>query len=151
MLSLPEVVDFHSRAVKRAFALMDAIQLLIVIVTVAGIFDLLVSAIFERRRELAVWRLIGAGERQVRRSVVLESATIGLSGAALGILLGFVTAGIWVVINFRYLVGYHLEFHFASAATAWFIALVMLMTIVAGYSAAYQATRESVLDGLRIE
>jgi putative ABC transport system permease protein len=151
MLSLPEMVDFHSRAVKRAFALMDAIQLLIVVVTVAGIFDLLVSAIFERRRELAVWRLIGAGERQVRRSVVLESATIGLSGAALGVLLGFVTAGIWVAINFRYLVGYHLEFHFASAATAWFIALVMLMTIVAGYSAAYQATRQSVLDGLRIE
>jgi len=151
ILSLREVVEFHAAAVTRAFALMDAIQLLIVVVTVAGIFDLLLSAILERRVELAVWRLIGADERAVRRSVVLESATLGLTGSLLGAVLGVVTAWIWVAINFRYLLGYHLEFHFALGATLRFIILVMAMTIVAGYGAARRATRQAVLEGLRVE
>jgi len=151
MLSLRDVVEFHSAAVRRAFALMDAIQLLIVIVTVAGIFDLLLSRILERRRELTVWRLIGADERAVRRSVVIESATLGLTGSLLGAILGFLTAALWVNINFRYLLGYHLEFHFAVAAAVRFVVLVMVMTIVAGYAAAYRATSLSVLEGLRAE
>jgi putative ABC transport system permease protein len=151
ILSLREVVDFHAAAVTRAFALMDAIQLLIVVVTVAGIFDLLLSTILERRRELAVWRLIGADERAVRRSVVLESATLGLTGSLLGATLGVVTAWIWVAINFRYLLGYHLEFHFALGATLRFVVLVMAMTIVAGYGAARRATQQAVLESLRVE
>jgi ABC-type antimicrobial peptide transport system permease subunit len=82
---------------------------------------------------------------------VLESATLGLTGSVLGAVLGVVTAWIWVAINFRYLLGYHLEFHFALGATLRFIILVMAMTIVAGYGAARRATRQAVLEGLRVE
>ena len=146
-----EVVAFHKDQVSRAFMLMDAIQLLIVFVTVAGILDLLLSAILERRRELSLWRVIGADERVVRRSVVIESATIGMVGAALGVVLGFITAWIWVHINFRYLLGYYLDYYFAAGSAAWFVVLVMAMTIVAGYAAAVRATRLSVLEGLRVE
>jgi putative ABC transport system permease protein len=130
---------------------MDAIQFLIVVVTVAGISDLLLSAILERRRELAACRLIGADERAGRRSVVLESATFGMTGSLLGAILGLVTAWIWVAINFRYLLGYQLEFHFAIAAMLRFVALAMAMTILAGYGAAHRAAQQSVLDGLRVE
>ena len=146
-----EVVAYHAAQVDRAFALMSAIQLLVIVVTVAGILDLLLSAILERRRELALWRTIGADERAVRRSVVLESATIGVSGAALGVVLGFVTAWIWVTVNFRYLLGYYLDYHFAAAAAAWLVALVMIMTVVAGYGAATRANRQSIIDGLHVE
>jgi putative ABC transport system permease protein len=130
---------------------MDAIQLLIVVVTVAGILDLLLSAILERRRELSLWRVIGAAERTVRRSVVVESATIGLLGTGLGVSLGLVTAWIWIRVNFRYLLGYYLDYHFAAGSAAWLTTLVLLMTLLAGYVAARRATRQSVLEGLRIE
>ena len=38
-----------------------------------------------------------------------------------------------------------------TGATLRFIILVMAMTIVAGYGAARRATRQAVLEGLRVE
>ncbi len=151
ILSMRDVLAYHEAKVNSAFAFTDAIQLLVVIVTIAGIFDLLLSAIIERRRELAVWRLIGADERAVRRSIVIESVTVGAMGAVLGVLVGAVTTWIWIGINFRYLLGYYLEHHLAVGATLWYVALVLGMTFLAGYAAARQAVRQPLLDALRTE
>jgi len=145
VLSLSEVLRYHDQKIDSAFAFTHAIQLLIIIVTVAGIFDLLVSAIIGRRRELAIWRLIGADDAAVRRSIVIESVTIGALGAALGVLVGVVTAWIWTAINFRYLLGYYLERHFALGAAAWYVLVVLATTLLAGYAAARFATRQSII------
>jgi putative ABC transport system permease protein len=151
ILSLPDLLAYHSSMINRGFAFTKAIQLLVIIVTVAGIFDLLVSAIVERRRELSLWRLIGADESAVRRCVMLESATIGALGSLLGITVGLVTAWLWIRFNFRHLLGYYLEQHFDFASVLWYLALVMIMTTVAGYSAAHQATRQDVIEGIQTE
>ncbi len=149
ILTLDQVMQFHEQMIIRAFAFTDAIQLLVMIVAVAGIFDLLLSAILERRHELALWQVIGADRRVVRRSVVIEAATIGGLGALLGVGVGLVTAWIWVGVNFRYLLGYYLEYHFALGATLWYVSLTVVMAMIAGYLAANQATRQPVLDGIR--
>jgi hypothetical protein len=47
--------------------------------------------------------------------------------------------------------GYYLDYHFAAGSAIWLTALVMFMTLFAGYGAAYRATSRSVLEGLRIE
>jgi ABC-type lipoprotein release transport system permease subunit len=57
----------------------------------------------------------------------------------------------WVGINFRCLVGYYLEYHPAWVATGWYVVLIMMMTMLAGYGAARRAMRESVLEGIRAE
>lgn len=54
-------------------------------------------------------------------------------------------------IHFRELLGYYVEYHFAAGAMVWYTALVLTMTVVAGYTAASQAMRLSVLDGIRDE
>jgi putative ABC transport system permease protein len=151
ILTTRELLDYHTGQIDRAFAVMNSVQLLIVIVTVVGIFDLLVSRIIERRRELAIWRVIGASAASVRKSVVIESATIGGVGAVLGIVVGVVTSWIWVRIHFRELLGYYVEYHFATGAMAWYVVLVLLMTVVAGYTAAARAMRVAVLEGIREE
>jgi putative ABC transport system permease protein len=151
VLDMDQVIEYHAVRVERAFAFTQAIQLLVVIVTVAGILDLLLSAIWERRRELAVWRVMGAEAAVVRRAVVIESLAIGVLGVLLGVAGGFVTAWIWVGINFRYLLGYHLEFHFAVGSAVFSAALVLAMTAVAGWAAARQASRQEVLAGIQTE
>jgi putative ABC transport system permease protein len=151
ILTLNQVVQYLSDKIDRAYDFTVAIQLLIVIVTVAGIFDLLVAAIVERRRELAVWRVIGADSATVRRAVTLESGAVGALGSLLGIAVGVVTARIWVEIHYKHLLGYHLEPHFAAGSAAWYMALVMLMTIAAGYGAARYATRQSILGGIQTQ
>lgn len=151
ILTMREVLEYHHEKVSSAFAFTQAIQLLVAIVTVAGILDLLLSAIIERRRELAVWRLIGADDRAVRRSIVIESATIGVLGSALGVAVGAVTTWIWVAANFRYLLGYHLEYHLALGPTLGYVALAIAMSILAGYAAARYAIHEPILSGLRTD
>jgi putative ABC transport system permease protein len=151
ILSPSDVLKYQAEAIDRAFRFTDAIQLLIIIVTVAGIFDLLLAAIIERRREFALWRVIGADEPTVRRSVVIESATIGALGSLLGCIVGLVTAWIWVGVNFRYLLGYHLEFRLAGWHMTWYVVLAMTMTVVAGYAAARRATAEPILRGIQTE
>jgi putative ABC transport system permease protein len=151
VLSLQELIRYQAGAVDRAFAFTYAIQLLIVVVTIAGIVDLLIANIVERRRELSLWQVIGADRRRVERSIVLESATVGVLGTILGIGVGLVTAWIWVRFNFLYLLGFSLDYHFATMATVWYVVLVMSVTIGVGYWASRFATRQSVLDGLRVE
>jgi putative ABC transport system permease protein len=151
ILSLEELIRYQVGAVDRAFAFTHAIQLLIVIVTIAGIADLLIANIVERSRELSLWQVIGADKRSVGRSIVIESATIGGLGALLGIGVGLVTAWIWLRFNFRYLVGFALDYHFATAATLWYVLLVMVVTVGVGYWAGRFATGRTILDGLRAE
>jgi putative ABC transport system permease protein len=128
---------------------MDSVQLLIVFVTNAGVFDLLLSAILERRREIALWRLIGAPAATVRRAILVESATLGSGACALGAVVGCVTAWLWIRFNFRHLLGYHLEFHLDVARVVWFMVLAWLTTTLAGHFAAAWAVRHPIIQGMR--
>lgn len=149
ILSTKQLLDYHTDQIDQAFAVMNSVQLLVILVTIVGIFDLLISRISERRRELALWQVIGAGRRSLRRSVTIESATIGAIGAVLGVVMGYLTAWLWIRVHFHELLGYYVEYHFATAATAWYVTLVIVMAALAGYAASHRATRESVLDGIR--
>jgi len=151
ILTAHEQAAYLAGKIDDAYRFTLAIRLLVLVVTVAGIFDLLIAAVWERRRELALWRVIGADEAAVRRSVVIESATIGLLGSVLGIAVGLVTAWIWTGVHYRYLLGFWVEYHFPLGITALMVALVIVLTIVVGYAAARQATRQSVLEGIQIE
>jgi ABC-type antimicrobial peptide transport system permease subunit len=98
-----------------------------------------------------LWRVIGADQRTIRRSVVIESATIGCLGGLLGTAVGLVTAWIWIAVNFRYLLGYYLDYHLALSANVQYLTLVLAMTVLAGYGAARYATALSVLEGIQAD
>lgn len=63
-----------------------AIALLVASLLILNTFSILVS---QRSRELALLRALGARRNQVRNSVLFEAAVIGLVGATLGILAGW--------------------------------------------------------------
>ena len=149
VLTTKELLKYHTDMIDRAFAVMNSIQLLIVIITVVGIFDLLVSRITERRKELALWRVIGAGEKVVRKSIAVESLTIGAMGIILGLVVGATTVGLWIHIHFRELLGYYVQYHFAWGAALWYVLLILAMTLITGYAAARWAVIQPVLDNIR--
>jgi putative ABC transport system permease protein len=146
-----ERAAFHEEKIDSAYSFVSAIQLLVVLVTVAGIVDLLLAAIWERRRELALWRVVGAEDETILRAITIESATVGLLGVALGAGVGVITAWIWIRANYRHLVGFIIEYHFALATTLTMALLVLLTTVATGYVAARYALRQSVLDGIQAE
>ena len=151
ILTVPQTLAYHQSMVDRAFVFTYAIQLLVIAVTLAGIFDLLTTQIIERRGEVGIFRAIGAEGRQVRRAIQLEALVIGVGGALLGIVLAIGTSLLWVLVNFRILIGYVLEYHFPTLMAVWSIVLAALVAAMAGRLAARRALREPVLDSLRYE
>ncbi|AUG78193.1 hypothetical protein CFP65_3397 [Kitasatospora sp. MMS16-BH015] len=72
-----------------------SVAVFIVIATFAFVVD-------QRRRELALFRLVGATPKQVRQMVVAESALIGLGAALVGCVLGSIASGrlnTWMIDN----------------------------------------------------
>ncbi len=54
----------------------------------------------QRTHELALLRALGADRRQVRRSVLVEAAVVGVVGSVLGVLLGiFAARALWVAMG----------------------------------------------------
>ena len=151
VLTVPQTLAYHQGMVDRAFAFTYAIQLLVVAVTLGGIFDLLTTQILERRRELGILRAVGSDESGIGRSIRLEAVVIGLAGAVLGCLLGVGTSLLWVHVHFRILIGYVLKHHYALVTAAWCLVLAAGVALLAGQLAARRALRMPVLDALRYE
>lgn len=151
VLTVPQTLAYHQAMVDRAFVFTYAIQLLVVAVTLAGIFDLLTTQIIERRQEIGIFRAVGADEPRVSRAIMLEAFVIGLAGAMLGTLLAVGTSLLWVLVNFRILIGYILEYHFPLLTALWCVLLAGGVAITAGHLAARRALRQPVLDSLRYE
>lgn len=151
ILTVPQTLAYHQAMVDRAFVFTYAIQLLVVTVTLAGIFDLLVTQIMEKRSEVGIFRAIGAEKRQIGRAITLEAVAIGSGGALLGILLAIATSLLWVRVNFRVLIGYILEFHFPMLMAFWCVILAAVVAVVSGQLAARKALRQPILESLRYE
>ena len=65
-----------------------------IIVSLFGMVNALALSVFERTRELGMLRAIGLTRRQARRMIRYESVIIALIGAALGLPLGILLAGV---------------------------------------------------------
>ncbi len=151
ILTIPQTLAYHQAMVDRAFAFTYTIQLLVVVVTLAGVFDLLTAQIIERRGEVGIFRAIGAERKQITRAIQLEALAIGVGGTLLGILLAVGTSLIWVRVNFRILIGYILEYHFPMGTAVWGVLLATFVAVIAGHLAARKAIRQPILDSLRYE
>ncbi len=123
------------------------------IVTVLLIATLLTITVNERLGEIATLRAIGVSRATIVRQVLAEGAVLTVAGAALGILLGLVTA--------RYLDAILTSFPGLPAAFSFFVpradtlslaAVVLLLTgSLAGLYPAWLAARAPIAATLRSE
>ena len=68
--------------------LLDVLLLLAVIIALLGIGNTLALSIYERIREIGLFRAVGMTRSQLRSTIRLESVVIALQGTALGLLIG---------------------------------------------------------------
>ena len=73
----------------RDFLVFDVIILLTLLIAGVGVLNGQLLSAMERFKELGVLRALGADTRQIRNSVLFESAVIGLTGGVVGMLFGF--------------------------------------------------------------
>ena len=67
------------------------------IIALLGIGNTLALSIYERIREIGLFRAVGMTRRQLRSTIRLESVVIALQGTALGLLIGVLFG--WAIVH----------------------------------------------------
>src|SRR3989449_174553 len=149
VLTQRELYTYHRDAVRRAFRLTDALEILPLVVAALGLAEALLAVSLDRRREFALLRAAGATRAQVARAVVGESAGVGALGLAGGLAIGLVLALLWVRVNFTYQLGWEIDFHFAAGSIPAAAAAALLVSVPAGLLPARRGARPPGLEAPR--
>jgi putative ABC transport system permease protein len=118
-----------------------------VIVSLFGMVNTLVLAVFERTRELGMLRAVGMTRRQARRMIRQESVITALIGAALGLPLG---VGLAALVT-QSLSEYGVTFSLPVGTLAVFTVVAILAGMLAAIAPARRASRLNVLSALQYE
>lgn len=122
------------------------LALLISSLVIANTFQVLVA---QRRRTLALLRVIGAQSHQLYTAVLLEAAILGVISAAIGVLcaIGFMGAISNVNINSGPLS--KIPLIVSLPAIVWPIVIGAIVTVLASMGAARSATKVTPMEALR--
>lgn len=132
------------------FNIFYAIILVATIVGLLGLANTLAMSVLQRYREIGVLRAIGTTRGQVRRMVLVESATLGLVAFALALPLGWLLSMLTVrsVSNaFGFTVSY-------IYPTAWIPAVALfgvVVAVIAALAPGRRAARLEVVSALQYE
>jgi putative ABC transport system permease protein len=133
------------------FAITYTLEAIAILVAILGVTGTLVTLIIERRRELALLRLVGADLRQIRRMIVLESGFLGVVGQALGLFSGLALALILIYVVNVQSFGWTIQFHAPVAFLLQSSLLVILSTSLAGLYPARFAAGFRPVDEVTVE
>jgi putative ABC transport system permease protein len=129
------------------FVIFDMILVLTSVLAAIGIANQLVLSVRGRRRELALYRVLGMTSSQVQRLVMLEGGFIGLVGGALavmlGVPLGFAAIGALKAVS-AFQVDFHLPLHYVLFTLAGSVAIAVVSSLYPASQAARADAAESV-------
>jgi putative ABC transport system permease protein len=140
-------VSEQAAGINTMLNLLYVLLALSIVVSLFGMVNTLILAVFERTRELGMLRAIGMSRRQVRRMVRHESIITALIGAGLGLPVGLFLAGIVT----RALSDQGLAFAVPLGSLATFVVGAVVAGLVAAVAPARRAARLDVLRALQYE
>ncbi len=89
------IVEGQARVLSRTGSTMLASAMLVVLTAALCVLSTLMGWLFDRRRDFAIMKAIGASDRLLNSFFLVESAALGLTGALPGFLLGLGVAA-WI-------------------------------------------------------
>jgi len=135
----------------KTFAITYSLEIIAALVAVLGLFNTLVSLILERRREIGILRFLGAYRWQVKKMIYIEAGLLGLIGAALGLVAGFLVSYLLIFVINKQSFGWTIQVHhpagFLITATFLFLAIAFLAGLTPARMAARLNPREAVRVG----
>lgn len=119
------------------------------LIAVANVFNTLANALMLRRREFAMLKSIGMGNRAFRRMIAYECASYALRGFAIGFVLALLTTfGLYQSMMLSYST-YEFQLPWLQIGVSVLVVAVVIMVSVA--YALTRARTSSVVDALRTE
>ena len=143
MISSGELVAYWEDQIRRAFASLYALAVVILAVVLFGIADNLGASVVERTRELGTLRAAGVRQGQLRRLVVSEALII----VALGLLLAAAEGGgmalLWVRTTVPLLLGWIVDLH---VPIGFLLAIALSTAVSCALAALLPARRAARLE-----
>lgn len=116
-----------------------------------GIANAMLMSVTERFREIGTMKCLGAQDNLVVKLFLLESGVLGIIGAAIGIVLGFLVAILGAVLQF----GFHGLSKFPAVDSLGVVAMSVLggiiLSVVGAVYPAFAASRMKPVDALRVD
>jgi putative ABC transport system permease protein len=140
-------IDTAQKELDTSLMLFYVLLALSVIVSLFGMVNTMILSVFERTRELGMLRALGMTRRQTRRMIRQESVITALIGAALGLPLGVLLAGIVT----QGLSDQGIGFHLPLGPLVVFTAVAAVAGVLAAIPPARRASRLDVLRALQYE
>ena len=138
----PAMIAKRQGDIDSLVALLTMLLVLAVITALLGMVNALALAVIERTREIGALRAVGMTRRQTRRMVRHEAVTTSLIGAAVGLPLGILVAGVVIQGLSRFGVAFHLP-------VKPLVAYVVVAAIAGVLAAVLPARRAAKLDVLK--
>ena len=135
----------------RIFGILGLIILFLVFFSVSNTMSMVV---IERTREIGTQAALGAYPSEIVRNFSLEALLIALIGGAIGVLFGAATsiglqfAGIEMPPPPGRTDGYPLEVHFSPELAALVVPLMIIVCVVAAWSAARRGVKKPIVEAL---
>ncbi len=135
----------------QTFAITYALEFIAIIVAILGIVNSLNALIIERQRDIGIVRAVGAFQRQIQKTTLIEAGMIGFFSHILGLVCGFLLSVLLIYVINKQSFGWTIQFSIPirSLIESWLI--VMVTSIGAGFIPARRAAKVNVVESLRME
>lgn len=143
-----EFVQSQNKGLDQMLMLIYGLLGLAIVIAILGIVNTLGLSIIERTREIGLLRAVGLNRGQVRRMIVMESTTIALLGAVLGLAMGMLF-GYAIQQSLRNEGLSQLAFPWSQIVGSFVVALII--GALAGLAPAVRAAKLDVLKAIATE
>ena len=139
------------RIFDQTFLITYALLAVAIVVAVLGVINTLAALILERKRELALLRILGMTITQVRRMLVLESSVLGLTSTIAGLAMGYVLSWILIYVINKQSFGWTIAFHTPVKLIAGSLAVTFVASLFAGLVPSRLARRIDLASAMKAE
>lgn len=150
-----ELADFYNKTAELFGKQTAFVQIVIALIIVLSITNTMMMSVFERTNEIGTAMALGMPRARILRQFLLEGATLGAVGGALGVAGGVLLArgisavGIPMPPPPGQSWGYLGEMLVTTPTLVQAFALAIVTTLLASAYPAFKASRQAIVDALR--
>lgn len=125
--------------------------ILSLLVSAVGIVNAMLMSVTERYKEIGTMKCLGALDSLIVRLFVIESSILGLVGAAIGVVIGFLIAYTPACISYGKYVWSVFSFLDFLKSAGYSVAIGVVLSIIFAIYPAYLAAKMKPVDAMRVE